>query len=78
MDEYIRQLYDKYAKSVKFREENKMKSEKQKKTRKYTGRMAGIAVMLFIILVIIPAAAVMFVISGLWAALDRFLLKFER
>lgn len=33
MDEYIRQLYDKYAKSVKFREENKMKSEKQKKTR---------------------------------------------
>lgn len=50
----------------------------QNGNQKFAGRLAGIAVMLLLILIIIPAGTVMFVISGLWSALDRFLLKFER
>ena len=49
-----------------------------KENQKVAGRLAGIVVMLFLILIIVPAGTVMFVISGLWSALDRFLLKFER
>lgn len=52
--------------------------KKLKENQKFAGRLAGIAVMLFLILIIIPAGTVMFMISGLWSALDRFFLKFER
>ena len=52
--------------------------KKLKENQKFAGRLAGIAVMLFLILIIIPAGTVMFMISGLWSALNRFFLKFER
>ena len=79
MEEYFYELYDKYAlnsSSKKQQEGEVMKNLKE--NQKVAGRLAGIAVMLFLILIIIPAGTVMFVISGLWSALDRFLLKFER
>ena len=79
MEEYFRRLYDKYAlnsSSKKQQEGEVMKNLKE--NQKVAGRLAGIAVMLFLILIIVPAGTVMFVISGLWSALDRFLLKFER
>ena len=79
MEEYFYELYDKYAlnsSSKKIREGEGMNTLKE--NQKFAGRLAGIVVMLFIILIIVPAGTVMFVISGLWSALDRFLLKFER
>ena len=79
MEEYFYGLYDKYAlnsSSKKQQEGEVMKNLKE--NQKVAGRLAGIAVMLFLILIIIPAGMVMFMISGLWSALDRFLLKFER
>lgn len=47
-------------------------------SKKYPGRLIGWLVMIFLIVVIVPVGAVMFVISGLWLALDRILLKFNR
>ncbi len=47
-------------------------------SKKYPGRLIGWLVMIFLIVVIVPVGAVMFVISGLWSALDRILLKFNR
>ena len=79
MEEYFYGLYDKYAlnsSSKKQQEGEVMKNLKE--NQKVAGRLAGIAVMLFLILIIIPAGMVMFMISGLWSALNRFLLKFER
>lgn len=43
-----------------------------------SGRLIGWLMILFLILVIVPVGAVMFVISGLWLALDRILLKFNK
>lgn len=54
-----------------------MKSEQENRKQKYAGRAAGIAVMLCLALIIIPMGTVMFVISGLWSALDRFLMRFD-
>lgn len=55
-----------------------MKSENETRKGEYTGRLAGIVVMVFLALIIIPAGAVMLVLSGLWSALDRLLLKCDR
>lgn len=79
MEEYFYGLYDKYAlnsSSKKQQEGEVMKNLKE--NQKVACRLAGMAVMLFLILIIIPAGTVMFMISGLWSALDRFFLKFER
>ncbi len=40
--------------------------------------MLGWLMIVFLIVVIVPVGAVMFVVSGLWSALDRVLLKFNR
>ena len=40
--------------------------------------MLGWIMIVFLIVVIVPVGAVMFVVSGLWSALDRVLLKFNR
>ena len=45
---------------------------------KYAGRIIGGLAILFLALVIVPIGAVMFVISGLWSAFDRFMLRFGR
>ncbi len=42
------------------------------------GRLLGWIMIAFLIVVIVPIGAVMFVLSGLWSALDRLLLKFSR
>lgn len=47
-------------------------------SKKYQGRLIGWLMIIFLIVVIVPVGAVMFVISGLWSALDRALLKFNR
>ncbi len=47
-------------------------------SKKYPGRLIGWLMIIFLIVVIVPVGAVMFVISGLWSALDRALLKFNR
>ena len=68
--------YYKYAKgnSAHDKEEETVKGA----SKKYPGRLIGWLVMIFLIVVIVPVGAVMFVISGLWSALDRILLKFNR
>ena len=40
--------------------------------------MLGWLMIVLLIVVIVPVGAVMFVGSGLWSALDRVLLKFNR
>lgn len=40
--------------------------------------MLGWLMIVFLIVVIVPVGGVMFVVSGLWSALDRVLLKFNR
>ena len=40
--------------------------------------MLGGLMIVFLIVGIVPVGAVMFVVSGLWSALDRVLLKFNR
>ena len=47
-------------------------------SKKIRGRLIGWLMIIFLIVVIVPVGAVMFVISGLWSALDRILLKFNR
>ncbi|HJC43498.1 MAG TPA: hypothetical protein H9756_07460 [Candidatus Mediterraneibacter gallistercoris] len=47
-------------------------------SKKYPGRLIGWLMIIFLIVVIVPVGAVMFVISGLWSALDRALLKLNR
>jgi len=42
------------------------------------GRLLGWLMILFLIVVIVPVGAVMFVISGIWSALDRALLRLNR
>lgn len=68
--------YYKYAKgySAHDKEEETVKGA----SKKYPGRLIGWLVMIFLIVVIVPVGAVMFVISGLWSALDRALLKLNR
>lgn len=48
------------------------------KKQKRMNRAAGWIMLVLLILVIIPIGAVMFVISGLWSAADRALLRFSR
>lgn len=50
----------------------------QKDLKRRLGRMLGWLMIVFLIVVIVPVGAVMFVVSGLWSALDRVLLKFNR
>ncbi|HJA19376.1 hypothetical protein I6E09_06650 [Mediterraneibacter glycyrrhizinilyticus] len=50
----------------------------QKDSKRRLGRMLGWLMIVFLIVVIVPVGAVMFVVSGLWSALDRVLLKFNR
>ena len=69
--------YYKYAKGnfvhAKQEEENV-----KEQSKKISGRLIGWLMIIFLIVVIVPVGAVMFVISGTWSALDRALLKFNR
>lgn len=47
-------------------------------SKRRLGRLAGWFMILFLIVVIVPVGAIMFVLSGLWSAVDRALLKFSR
>ena len=51
---------------------------RRNRKEKYAGRIIGGLAILFLALVIVPIGAVMFVISGLWSAFDRFMLRFGR
>ena len=53
-------------------------SNKRKYRGKWKSRLLGSLAFLFLAAVIIPAGAVMFVVSGLWSALDRVLLRWSR
>ncbi len=55
-------------------EEKKVKG----KSRRRLGRMIGWLMIVILILVIVPVGAVMFAVTGLWSALDRILLKFNK
>ena len=57
-----------------------MNAEKniENKTGRRAGRLAGIAAMVLLVMIIIPVAAVMFIVSGVWTALDRMFLRFDR
>lgn len=48
------------------------------KSRRRLGRMIGWLMIVILILVIVPVGAVMFAVSGMWSALDRILLKFNK
>ncbi|HIZ81479.1 MAG TPA: hypothetical protein H9722_05225 [Candidatus Mediterraneibacter pullistercoris] len=56
------------------KEEGKLKGDSKRRL----GRLAGWFMILFLIVVIVPVGAIMFVLSGLWSAVDRALLKFSR
>lgn len=55
----------------------KMQNKIKRKGR-YAGRIIGGVAVIFLVLIVVPVGAVMFVISGLWSALDRILLKVNR
>lgn len=55
-----------------------MKNERMDRTSSYTGRIAGGLAILLLVIVIVPVGGIMFILSGLWSAFDRFLLKFNR
>lgn len=48
------------------------------KSRRHLGRMIGWLMIVILILIIMPIGAVMFAVSGMWSALDRILLKFNK
>ena len=48
------------------------------KSRRRLGRMIGWLMIVILILIIMPIGAVMFAVSGMWSALDRILLKFNK
>ena len=50
---------------------------KQKKDRRMCRALSWLLLAL-LVMIIVPIGAVMFVISGLWAAADRALLRFNR
>lgn len=76
MEEYFPSGYDKYATGRMNCREAEMGRRNRKE--KYAGRIIGGLAILFLALVIVPIGAVMFVISGLWSAFDRFMLRFGR
>ena len=47
-------------------------------SRRRLGRMIGWLMIVILILIIMPIGAVMFAVSGMWSALDRILLKFNK
>ena len=73
MEEYAAKVYDKYGNAV-----SKGGSEMKDRTKKYARRAAGWLLIILLFVIIVPVGAVMFVISGLWSALDRVLLKWNR
>ena len=50
----------------------------KEKTKRRLGKAAGWLLIVLLIVIIVPIGAVMFVISGLWSALDRALIKYGR
>lgn len=48
------------------------------KSRRRLGRMIGWLMIVILILIIMPIGAVMFAVSGMWSALDRIFLKFNK
>ena len=50
----------------------------EKRFKKISGQADRWLVMIFLIVVIVPVGTVMFVISGIWSALDRALLRLNR
>lgn len=51
---------------------------KQVSGQRRIGRLLGWLMILLLVVVIVPVGAVMFVISGMWSALDRALIRFNR
>lgn len=51
---------------------------KQVSGKRRIGRLLGWLMILLLVVVIVPVGAVMFVISGMWSALDRVLVSFNR
>lgn len=79
MEKYFSSGYDKYENKVRFtgRQQN-MKNERIDRKSSYAGRIAGGLAILLLVIVIVPVGGIMFILSGLWSAFDRFLLKFNR
>ncbi len=50
---------------------------KEKKSRR-AGRAVSWVLLALLVMIIVPIGAVMFVVSGLWNAADRALIKFNR
>lgn len=50
----------------------------KKKKERRAGRALSWVLLVLLVIIIVPIGAVMFVISGLWNAADRALLKFNR
>lgn len=73
MEEYAAKVYDKYSNAG-----SKGGGGMKDRTKKYARRAAGWLLIILLFVIIVPVGAVMFVISGLWSALDRALLKWNR